>query len=101
MSAVNEIMHDKQEPHGPTISLSLLVTAFLVFGTMIFAIFYYKAELSMSLTKKEAILLSTPLDKLRDYEAAELNALRYQDADRTLVKVPIDFAMQDIVDERQ
>jgi hypothetical protein len=83
-----------EPPAAPWLTMVTTLLVLLVFGALIFAVFdYYDKKLKPAATEGE-----TELQKLRDSEREILDNFGY-DAETKTYRIPIDRAMEDLIQE--
>lgn len=91
------INHDISEPRAGRIAIAI-IAAGLLFGAILWGSYlYYAATLSEELNRKESLTTYADLQKLRAEESERLHALKWSNPEKTILQIPIEMAMNNVV----
>ena len=91
------MQYDHEEPNSSFVGVSIFVTSVLIVVIMIVAYFIYISFLSFDQNQKYGFSKTDRLDELNAEYESNLNDLQWVNKSKGIVKVPIDQAMQNVV----
>ncbi len=94
-----EIRHDTTEPYAKAIAWAVALTALLLALVFVCSLWYYRTSSTDELNQKELVPVTLFLQSIRTYEDQELSATRWKDLKKDWVQVPIDYAMEKVVQD--
>jgi len=100
MAHINPVENfDKTDPASLKIGLAVLGIVVGLAVVIIFSFYYYQGVISAEQDRQEITETSLALKKIRSYETEMLNGVAWVDKKKNIVKIPIDFAMEQVIQE--
>ena len=96
---MSRLATDKNEPDSKWIWRSILLTVFFLFVTVVGSYYFFIALLSVDQNDKQLNDTKRLRERLDDESRRALKALRWIDRDKGIVKIPIDVAIDRVIDD--
>jgi len=95
--STGQINHDTSEPNAKAIGWSMLITLVTLLVIVFLCTLYYRGANSGELNTKETSRENLDLKELRNYEQKTLNEVKWIDTQKGRVSLPIENAMDKVV----
>ena len=92
-----QLSYDKEEPSSFNITIAVLGTVVVLIIVFVFTYYLFTSMLSQDQNQKYDLVKTTLLDKYNKEYSKNMNQLKWIDKDKGIVKVPIEFGIEQVV----